>query len=201
MLNKMNNKGMSSTDLFYTIVGVLFIAIGIFLLYFSAIQKQDEMQEKIKLDKEGYQTLQLARTYLITPMEFKGETKTVAQWANDYFLKENYKDKTELKSELYFLGLKILSPHLKNEYFPTKAEFNFYVNGKLESNFIVANSDSKITNQEYYDQFSMISDSQEEIKIQIPTYKEGSQDVSTYYLVFEIKSNRKIQTTNWGPKI
>ncbi|MBN1175296.1 hypothetical protein JXA48_01495 [Candidatus Woesearchaeota archaeon] len=194
---KNNKKGDYTSEWFYFLVGGALVIIGLFLMMnMSDREKQDNYQQVASL-KEGYQTIQLARTYLQTPMEFKGETREVANWANYYFNLNNYTEKNELRRALYDLAEVSIKPHLRTGVFESEASFTYYFLGQEQDKVIVA-STWATSSESLQDKGIVYSDeAQVDVELQIPFYEKGDQfNPTDKYILFKIKTTDEKRDSN-----
>jgi hypothetical protein len=190
-----NINGNLFSDLFYLGVAVAIIVVGMILLMnISNKETKDNLQEVASI-KEGYQTIQLARTFLQTPLEINGETKLISVWANEYFTIDNFSEKTIIRKAMTELADKTLAPHLRAGVYATDAVFTYYNLGNLKSSLTVASVSYYFISKHKQEGIIYSDISQEDIKIQLPVYVKGLQyNPSDKYIIFEIRTSDEIDT-------
>lgn len=195
----LTKKGDLFSGLIYFYVTVGFIAIALIILFVSSIAQEDANAQEISEIKSGYQTIQIARTFTQTPMEFEGETMTIAQWVNYYFLLEDVKTRSKLRLEFSNMGKFILTPYMARNFEGTSAVFSYYTSGVLKDSVMVANSNLNIVKTES----SIITGAEEsaDIVIQLPVYEKGNEN-SNSYILFTIEFlSKDTSTVGMGSKI
>jgi len=189
MKQKLNTKAETVSNLFYFFITVVLVVSGLFFLYSLSVDEKEANLNEIAVLKQGYQTTQLARTFIQTPLNFSGKTKTVAEWVNIYFQSNNYTRQHQLRVALFNLASKTLRPHLNSETTETKAIFSYYVFGRKINSLQVSNTELPFDKQiEKNVVYSGVF--QENASIQIPTYTSGLQtNPADKFILFEIISD------------
>ena len=185
----MNSKGDINSEIVYFLAGAGLVVIGLALLFAMSNQDKKDNLNQVSDLKEGYQTIQLARTYLQTPLEFEGETKPVAMWANDYFQMSDYTKRNELRRAMYDLAQQSIKPNLRASIFDSEAAFTYYFLGKEQDKVVVASTWATSSKDLQVENVVYVDNSQSDVTIQIPVYMEDEQqDPSERYILFEIKT-------------
>jgi len=188
MKTNINSKGELTSDLLHLLGAVVLIVIGLFILFSISSNEKKANLEDIATIKDSYQTLQLARTFIQTPVEFQGDMRTVAEWVNIYFQLTNYTQQIKLRRALSLSASKILRPHLKSGDDRTIAAFSYYTVGKKTASLEISstwNSDDV----EQKDKVIYTGVFQGNVSIQVPVYIRGLQtNPSDKYIRFDIYS-------------
>lgn len=184
-----NKKGDYTSEWFYFLVGGAMVLIGLFLMMNIADKEKEENYQQVASLKEGYQTIQMARTYLQTPLEFDAKTKEVALWANEYFNMKDPVKKNDLRRALYDLAKLTIKPHMRTGYYDSEASFTYYFLGEEQEKFVVASTWAESSDSLQGEGIVYSDKEQVDTTIQIPFYEEGNQfNPTDKYILFEIKT-------------
>lgn len=196
----MRKKGFIYFDLAYFLFALILVLIGFIILFFM-IKAESSDDKDVMLSKDAYQTIQIARTYLETPLTFtyddsKGKaitkTQSVAEWASFYFTCDEGDTnklrltKDELKNELINLGNPLKIYLFQRE---TMAATFFYIEGETTSPpFLVVATPQKVKKEDKgAKQISANNMGNENIELRIPVYDIDLASNPTYsYILFRI---------------
>lgn len=160
-----SKKGDFLSDMTYFSFGAFWVIAAILMLFLLSGSHEKQNYEEISVIKDGYQTIQLARTFTQTPIEINGQNKNVGEWASIYFKTKDSKLKYSIAYELSSLGLKVLNPYLSDKNEGTKATFSYYENGVFKESLLV----SYVRKKEEQDAFVYTGDLESsDVMIQLP---------------------------------